>query len=175
MDEDEKALNLDFEDTWEYLGKKRQIGRTNLQMRLYLKRILRETESLELFITNQAMMNNNPLVTPTISEDTPDMDKIFEERTDKVLKLAIQFVKQIVKPITDKELLWISLDDLEELDRILTRRTLLRRGFTKKEILEMEKKQREIYLTAIRNDTGEPESVDEEPGFPTEPDMSSGI
>jgi hypothetical protein len=154
MHEDEKALDLSFKDTWEYMGKPRQIGRTNLAIRMYLKKILRQYDQLEEIINqpfNETKIEGMDKEGNPVYSEKPDI--IFEKKLKEVMKEAQKIVKQIVSPMTKEDLDYISIEDLEELDRILTRRTLLRRGFTRQEILDMESKQREIYKSFLDKGT----------------------
>jgi len=120
MDNDEKALNLNYKSPFEFMGKKCQLGRTNMAMTRELRRLYDLKRKL-----------------PKMS------DKEFDDYFKKVKAI----IKQVISPITDRELDNIDEEDFGDIYRFVNRRDMKRRGFSNEEIEEFEEADRRSEIT----------------------------
>lgn len=121
MDSDSKAIDLRYKSGIEFMGKRRKLGRTNMAIRREIARIGDEISKLSELDNKEF----NKLIR--------DMKKIF---------------KQLISPITPEELDDIDVEDWGDITAAIQRRGLKRRGYTDKQIKEMEAGEREAMVKA---------------------------
>jgi hypothetical protein len=121
MDNDSKAIDLKYKSSIEFMGKVRKLGRTNMAVRREISRITDEISKLS---------------------------ELDNKEFNKLMKDIKKIVKQLVSPITPEELDDIDVEDWGDITAAIQRRGLKRRGYTDKQIKEMEAGEREVMVKA---------------------------
>ena len=121
MDNDSKAIDLKYKSSIEFMGKVRKLGRTNMAIRREMSRI---------------------------SDEISKLSELNNKEFNKLMKDMKKIVKQIISPITPEELDDIDAEDWVDITTAIQRRGLKRRGYTDKQIKEMESGEREAMVKA---------------------------
>ena len=121
MDNDSKAIDLKYKSSIEFMGKVRKLGRTNMAIRREMSRI---------------------------SDEISKLSELNNKEFNKLMKDMKKIVKQIISPITPEELDDIDAEDWVDITTAIQRRGLKRRGYTDKQIMEMESGEREAMVKA---------------------------
>ena len=119
MDNDSKAIDLKYKSSIEFMGKVRKLGRTNMAIRREISRI---------------------------SDEISKLNELDNKEFNKLMKDMKKIVKQIISPITPEELDDIDAEDWVDITTAIQRRGLKRRGYTDKQIMEMESGEREAMV-----------------------------
>lgn len=121
MDNDSKAIDLKYKSSIEFMGKIRKLGRTNMAVRREISRITDEISKLS---------------------------ELDNKEFNKLMKDIKKIVKQLISPITPEELDDIDVEDWGDITAAIQRRGLKRRGYTDKQIKEMEAGERDAMVKA---------------------------
>lgn len=121
MDNDSKSIDLKYKSSIEFMGKIRKLGRTNMAVRREISRITDEISKLS---------------------------ELDNKEFNKLMKDIKKVIKQLVSPITPEELDDIDVEDWGDITAAIQRRGLKRRGYTDKQIKEMEAGEREAMVKA---------------------------
>jgi len=119
MNNDSKAIDLKYKSSIEFMGKIRKLGRTNMAIRREISRI---------------------------SDDISKLSELDNKEFNKLMKDIKKIVKQLISPITPEELDGIDVEDWGDITEAIQRRGLKRRGYTDKQIKEMEAGEREAIV-----------------------------
>ncbi len=121
MNNDSKAIDLKYKSSIEFMDKVRKIGRTNMAIRREISRI---------------------------TEEISKLGELDNKEFNKLMKDMMKIVKQLISPITPEELDEIDVEDWGDITAAIQRRGLKRRGYTEKQIKEMEAGEREAMVKA---------------------------
>lgn len=124
---DDKSIDLDYKSPIVFLGERRELGRTNDLISNKIRRVMERMNGLDEFETDE------------------EMEKEFSEIQSQLQKL----IPKIITPINPEDIEYINAIDLEELLKSIMHRVYRRRGFSQKEIDDMEQKERD----AIKRET----------------------
>jgi hypothetical protein len=119
MDNDSKAIDLKYKSSIEFMGKVRKLGRTNMAIRREIARI---------------------------GEEVSKLGELDNKEFNKLMRDMKKIVKQLISPITLEELDDIDAEDWVDITTAIQRRGLKRRGYTDKQIQEMEAGEREAMV-----------------------------
>ena len=81
-----------------------------------------------------------------ISDEISKLNELDNKEFNKLMKDMKKIVKQIISPITPEELDDIDAEDWVDITTAIQRRGLKRRGYTDKQIKEMEAGEREAMV-----------------------------
>ena len=121
MDNDSKAIDLKYKSNVEFIGKVRKLGRTNMAIRREMARI---------------------------GDEVSKLGELDNKEFNKLMRDMKKIVKQLISPITPEELDEIDVEDWGDITTAIQRRGLKRRGYTDKQIKEMESGEREAMVKA---------------------------
>lgn len=143
MDNDSKAIDLKYKSSIEFMGKVRKLGRTNMAIRREMSRI---------------------------SDEISKLSELDTKEFNKLMKDMKKIVKQIISPITPEELDDIDAEDWVDITTAIQRRGLKRRGYTDKQIMEMESGEREAMVKVAADAVDFQQMMKEN----MEPDLNTG-
>lgn len=121
MNNDSKSIDLKYKSSIEFMGKVRKLSRTNMAVRREISRI---------------------------SDEISKLSELDTKEFNKLMKDIKKIVKQLISPITPEELDDLDVEDWGDITAAIQRRGLKRRGYTDKQIKEMEAGEREAMVKA---------------------------